>query len=215
MILIVDYGVGNLRSVAGALRHLGLAAQVSDDPAALAGAERAILPGVGAFAEAMAVLRARGWDEGLRAAVLGRGMPLLGVCLGMQLLATAGEEGAEEGGDTPGLGLIPGRVRRLDRLGCRARIPHVGWNAIAAQGAAHPLLAGAPDGTQVYFVHSYAFQTDDPADTRATACHGAPFAAVVGRGAAVGTQFHPEKSSKAGMAMLRNFARMAPCSASA
>lgn len=211
MILIVDYGVGNLRSVAGALAHLGLDARVSDDPAALETAGRAILPGVGAFAEAMATLRARGWDAALREAVRTRGMPLLGVCLGMQLLATAGEEG----GETPGLGLIPGRVRRLDALGCRERIPHVGWNAVAAQGARHPLFAGVPDGTLFYFVHSYALETDDPADTRALARHGATFAAAVGRGAVVGTQFHPEKSSKAGMALLRNFAGMAPCSASA
>ena len=211
MILIVDYGVGNLRSVAGALAHLGLAARVSDDPAALDGAERAILPGVGAFAEAMGTLRARGWDKALRAAVEGRGMPLLGVCLGMQLLATAGEEG----GETPGLGLIPGRVRRLDALGCRERIPHVGWNAVAAHGGPHPLFAGVPDGTQFYFVHSFAFRTDRLADTLATVDHGATFPAAVGRGAVVGTQFHPEKSSKAGMALLRNFARMAPCFASA
>ncbi|MBC7858366.1 MAG: imidazole glycerol phosphate synthase subunit HisH [Burkholderiaceae bacterium] len=209
-VVIVDYGMGNLGSVRRALEQLGAEPEIATDPARLEQAERIILPGVGSFADGMAHLDEHGWSAALRARAQ-RGTPLLGICLGMQLLATHGTER----GQHAGLGLIPGRVTRLDLMGCQARIPHVGWNDIkvtaAADNAAGRLFEGIADGTDFYFVHSFAFEAERPGDVLASVDYGIEVAAAVGRGHIAGTQFHPEKSSKAGFRILKNFLEAEAC----
>lgn len=204
-VAIVSYGMGNLGSVARALEDLGAQPTIAEHPAALFEASRVVLPGVGAFAEGMSRLREGGWVESL-ARVVAEGRPLLGICLGMQMLAARGEEG----GESEGLGFVPGRVRRIDALGCRLRVPHVGWNEISYQDPG-PLLAHIPSGSDFYFVHSYAIDALAPADLLATVDYGVPLAAAVRRGHVFGTQFHPEKSSRAGRQLLRNFLDYSPC----
>jgi glutamine amidotransferase len=199
-VMIIDCGFCNLGSVYRAVQECGGDAFVSDDPGKAGTAERMVLPGVGSFAEAMKVLRHRGWDTVLRREVLDNGVPLLGICLGMQLLADQGTEG----GDSEGLGLIPGRVVKLPRLPAELRIPHVGWNEVT-QLRASPLFEGIQDRKDFYFVHSYCFVAKDPEDVLGTTPYGQVFASVVGRGRVAGTQFHPEKSLRTGFALLRNF----------
>jgi glutamine amidotransferase len=210
IVSIVDYGMGNLASVQRALLELGATPVVIDDPEQLQQADRIILPGVGSFGDAMELLQGRGWVEAIRAQVLDQGKALLGICLGMQLLAQSGSEGEC---DTSGLGLIPGDVVHLSRLGCTLRVPHVGWNAITASPLSppSPLLAGIPDGTDFYFVHSYAFRTQEPSHLLASTDYDIPVAAVICSGSVFGTQFHPEKSSKAGFRLLKNFLEFSSC----
>jgi len=204
-VALVNYGMGNLGSVRRALEELHAEVVIAAHPAALVDANRIVLPGVGAFGEAMARLRSGGWVEMLRALVA-EGKPMLGVCLGMQLLATS----SEENGLHQGLDLVAGRVRRLDALGCSLRIPHVGWNDVRFRDDA-PLFAHIPQDTDFYFVHSYAFEPADPRDVCATTSYGTPVAAAVARGGVFGTQFHPEKSSTAGRQILRNFLDYVAC----
>ncbi len=199
-VALIDYGMGNLGSVRRAIGELGAEALLADTPAKLVAADRIVLPGVGAFADGMRLLQAGGWVSALREEARA-GKPLLGICLGMQMLATRGIEG----GDTDGLDLIPGEVVPLAGLGCKLRIPHVGWNAVVVQDSGARAVRGIPAGTDFYFVHSYAFQPRDPRDVVCTAEYGIPIAAVVARGNVMGTQFHPEKSSRAGFRLLRNF----------
>ena len=196
---IVNFGMGNLGSVRRALEDLDVGVVIADRPEALGDVDRMVLPGVGAFGEAMARLRASGWEEALHRQVSEQGKVLLGICLGMQMLG----ESSDENGLTSGLGFIPGRVRRLDTLGCELRIPHVGWNEVRFTDGAR-LFAGIPQGVDFYFVHSFAL---DPAaeGVCATASYGSTMAAAVDRGRVLGTQFHPEKSSAAGRQILRNF----------
>jgi glutamine amidotransferase len=203
---IVSYGMGNLGSVRRALEDLGVAPFVAEHPAALFEANRIVLPGVGAFAEGMAHLRAAGWVDALRHQVREGGKPLLGICLGMQLLADDGDEG----GATAGLALVPGRVRRLDALGCTLRIPHVGWNEVAF-APEDPLFRGVAQQTDFYFVHSYAFAPTRAGDVSGTTEYGVRVAAAVRAGNVFGVQFHPEKSSRAGRLLLRNFLEYVPC----
>jgi glutamine amidotransferase len=216
VIAIVDYGMGNLRSVEKALQKLGHHAVVTASPGEIEAAQRVILPGVGAFGAAMANL-SRPTEEGpsLAEAVrqaIAQGKPFLGICLGMQLLLSE----SEEMGRYEGLGVIPGRVLRFDWDGAQAasalKIPHMGWNTLTVERAI-PLLEGVPTGAMVYFVHSYYCAPDDPAWVAATADHGGPFCAVLGRGNVAATQFHPEKSGAVGLRMLDNFARQPVASA--
>ena len=199
-VALIDYGLGNLGSVRRAIGELGADPQLADTPAKLACADRIILPGVGAFADGMALLQKGGWVSAIREEA-GKGKPLLGICLGMQLLATQGLEG----GRTEGLGLIPGDVVPLAGLGCELRIPHVGWNSVALRDPGASMMRGIPAGTDFYFVHSYAFQPSDERDVVATTSYGIPIPAAVARRSVMGTQFHPEKSSRAGFRLLRNF----------
>jgi glutamine amidotransferase len=194
---VVDYGAGNLRSAARALAAAGAGnVEITADPARIAAAGRIVLPGVGAFAQCITALRgADGVIPALEAAVLGRGTPFLGICVGMQLLASVGHEHGEH----QGLGWLPGRVTRLQPANPALKIPHMGWNAVTAVNASG--LAGG----DAYFVHSYRFDPEDPADVIATSDHGGVFPAVVRRGAITGVQFHPEKSQAYGLAFLKTW----------
>lgn len=204
-VAVVNYGMGNLASVHKAIETLGHTGFVTDDPAHLENCQRIILPGVGAFAEGMDRLDRAGWPAAIRRAVDG-GIPLLGICLGMQFLADRGDEG----GERSGLGLIPGTIVSLRALGCSGRVPHVGWNESRASRA-DPLFDGLPPSADFYFVHSFAFQADDPAEVLATTDYGCEITAVVRKGRVWGTQFHPEKSSKSGLRLLRNFIELGEC----
>ncbi len=195
-IVVVDYGIGNLRSVEKALQQVGAEVLVSADPADLSAAQGVVLPGVGAFGDGMARLRAAGLVPALEGLVA-RGVPLLGICLGMQLLF----EESEEMGTFAGLGLLPGCVRRFPQ---GLRVPHIGWNQVHVVRPS-PLLAGVPQDTYAYFVHSYCVIPADEETVLATTDYGGPYASVVGRGRVFGLQFHPEKSQEVGLRMLANF----------
>jgi imidazole glycerol-phosphate synthase subunit HisH len=204
-VLIVDYGIGNLRSLEKAFEAVGVRPVRSGDPEAIAQAERLVLPGVGAFGACAAELKARGlWEPVLQAAEAG--VPLLGVCVGMQLLFETGEEH----GSHEGLGLLPGRVVRFSGVspdGLPLKVPHMGWNPLRPTHP-HPLLDGLDEGAHVYFVHSYHARPDEPADVVAEAAYGEAFPAIVARNNVMGAQFHPEKSQTAGLRLLRNFANL-------
>ncbi len=197
MIAVVDYGAGNLRSVARALAAAGAGdVEITADPDRIAGADRIVLPGVGAFAQCITALRgAAGIEPALAEAVLARGTPFLGVCVGMQLLASEGHEH----GVHKGLGWLPGVVTRLTPDDPALKIPHMGWNAVTASND-----SGAAEG-DAYFVHSYRFDPEDAADVRATSDHGGAFPAIVARGNITGVQFHPEKSQAYGLAFLKRW----------
>lgn len=201
MLAVIDYGAANLGSVCRAFKRLGVDPLVTADPSDLQRATHIVLPGVGSFADCSRNLREGGWVDAIQTQVRVHDKAILGVCVGMQLLA---DEGTEWGKHS-GLGLIPGRVRRLDELGCTLRIPHVGWNDLTVRGGQHSLLSEIPSGTDMYFVHSYAMETADAGDVWATADYGVPLACVVGNGRVMGVQFHPEKSAKAGLTVLQNF----------
>jgi glutamine amidotransferase len=212
MICIVDYGMGNLRSVQKALEHVGAHAVVSDHLADLEQADALILPGVGAFGDAMRNLRAAGLIEPLLSCVH-TGKHLLGICLGMQLLFHE----SEEMGIHAGLGLLPGRVRIFPFGSAAAsrdsgrrtlKVPHMGWNEVHLKRS-HPLLADVPDRSFAYFVHSYYVEPADSSLIVAETDYGVDFASVIGQGTISGIQFHPEKSQQVGLRILANFARMA------
>lgn len=212
---VIDYGVGNLGSVLQALQELRVAPVLINRAADMHKTDCLILPGVGNFADCARLLAEGDWTAALHDEVHGYQRPLLGVCVGMQLLADSSTEGATEEAieveDTPGLAFIPGQVRHLRSLGCALRVPHVGWNSITKNRTNDHLLAGIPDGTDFYFVHSYAFVPQDPFDVLATTEYGVPVTAAVRRGHVWGTQFHPEKSSRAGIRLLRNFIECPEC----
>ena len=203
---VIDYGLGNVGSMLGALEELQVERVLVVNRAIdMHAVDCLILPGVGNFTVSAHLLEAGGWTSALREEVLGYGRPLLGVCVGMQLLADSGVEGAGEGQSTSGLGLIPGHVRHLSSFSCTLRVPHVGWNSVTRTCPDDRLFAGIPDGTDFYFVHSYAFAVQDRGDELAITEYGVSIAAAVRRGHVWGTQFHPEKSSRAGFRLLRNF----------
>jgi len=193
-VVLIDSGGANIGSVRYALERLGANATLTADPGTIAQAERVILPGVGAAGPAMARLRELGLVELIRELE----QPLLGICLGMQLLFESSEEGEVEC-----LGLLPGRIARMP-ASAEARVPHMGWNRLRSERDS-PLLDGVANGARAYFVHSYAAPVT--ADTVATATHGAAFAAVVARGNCYGAQFHPERSAAVGSRLLENFLR--------
>lgn len=198
MLAIVDSGGANIASVRFALERLGVQSELTADPAVIRGAKRVILPGVGAAQEGMKRLQAKGLVECVR----GLKQPVLGICLGMQLLFENSEEG-----NTPSLGLIPGRVALLPESP-GITVPHMGWNTLTVRQAT-PLLKGFDAATRFYFVHSFAGPVND--FTLASCEHGASFAAVVQRGNFSGVQFHPERSGPAGAQLLRNFLEMPAC----
>jgi len=202
-IAVVDYGFGNLRSVAKALARSGLSPEVTGDAAVLARADGVVLPGVGAFADAAACLAAKGLDEAVRRSIEA-GRPYLGLCLGLQLLF----EESDEHGTTRGLGLLRGRVERFpdrDRAGLPLRVPHIGWNSVRFSGT-HPMLARLPEEDQYYFVHSYRPVAADPGVVVGLAEYGGAFPAAVATEKIFAVQFHPEKSQGAGKRVLDAYA---------
>jgi imidazole glycerol-phosphate synthase subunit HisH len=208
--VIVDYASGNLHSAAKSFQRMaaeigGEPVLVSSDPEAVARADRIVLPGVGAFADCRAGLAARpGLVDAIETRVAA-GAPFLGICVGMQLMASVGRENA----DTPGFGWIPGEVVRLAPGDPRLKIPHMGWNALEIT-TGHPVLAGIAPGDHAYFVHSYHLVPADPRHRLATVDHGGPVTAVVGRDNLIGTQFHPEKSQATGLRLIANFLAWRP-----
>lgn len=208
---VIDYGVGNLGSVLRSLEELRVAPVLVNRAADMHATDCLILPGVGNFADCARLLDDGGWTTALRDEVQGYSRPLLGVCVGMQLLADSSTEGSEDGQETPGLGFIPGQVKHLRSLGCTQRVPHVGWNGITRGRRDDHLFQGIPDGTDFYFVHSYAFEPQFSEDVLATTDYGVLITAAVRRGHVWGTQFHPEKSSRAGFRLLRNFIEGPAC----
>lgn len=205
MIAIIDYGMGNLRSVQKAFEYLGVDAVITDDPAVVRAADRVVLPGVGAFHDAMVRLQETGMAEAVLA-VAAAGKPLLGICLGMQMMF----EHSEENGHYDGLGLFPGTITRFEDVGLK--IPHMGWNTLETRDC--PLFDEGADPC-VYFVHSYCMADVSDEWTAATCTYGQTFTAAVCRGNVMATQFHPEKSGDAGLSMLRRFAAYEPKEVSA
>jgi len=204
MLTIVDYGMGNLRSVTNALGYLGETAQVSGDPATIMRSDKLILPGVGSFRRAMENIRGRGLLEPLAEAVAVKKVPVLGICLGMQLLATRGEED----GGADGLGWIAGEVVPFAFNDAAARIPHIGFNAAWSAGRSSPVFAALADPADFYFVHSYFLRCQDEASVALWCDYHGRFCAAVERENVFGTQFHPEKSQANGLALLARFLRV-------
>jgi len=205
MIAVIDYGMGNLRSVVKGFEKVGVSAEVTGDPAAVRGAEGVVLPGVGAFGMAMEHLRAAGLDDAIKD-VVAAGTPFLGICLGLQLLFTE----SEEFGLVRGLDILPGRVTRFfpDGAPDGVKIPHMGWNGIERRRPV-PALEDVPDGSYVYFVHSYYVAPDDPAVIATTTEFGGQhFVSSVATGRLFASQFHPEKSGEVGLRILRSFGRI-------
>ncbi len=213
MIAVIDYGMGNLRSVSKAIEHVapGVSVRVTDDPAVVRAAQRVVFPGQGAMPDCMRELRARGlYDAVIEAA---RDKPFLGICIGLQMLFEHSEEG-----DMPGLGILPGRVRRFARVlfdgnGQKLKVPHMGWNEVE-QRIEHPLWSGIAPNTRFYFVHSYypepTIGGPGASLTAAISRYPGEFACAAARGNLFAVQFHPEKSAAAGLRLLANFATWAP-----
>jgi glutamine amidotransferase len=210
---IVDYGSGNLRSAAKAFERaaresgLKINVDVTGDVDSIAGADRVVLPGVGAFRDCLEGVSAiDGMVESINHAATVRQVPFFGICVGMQLMASLGREH----GDTKGFGWIPSIVEPLAPSDPNLKIPHMGWNALGTLVADHPVLAGTSDGDHVYFVHSFALQVEKPEHVLATVDYGGPVTAMVGRDNIVGTQFHPEKSQATGLVLIANFLKWEP-----
>ena len=201
-VIVLDYGAGNLRSVARAVEHAGFVADVSSDPRALDDAAAVVMPGVGAAADTMRNLQEHGFVEPLRQ-YIAAGRPFLGVCMGYQALLDV----SEEGGEHQCLGVVHGRVRKLPSTnggGTALKIPHMGWNSVAQTGE-HPLFAGVPDGSYFYFVHSYYPDPEDQSLVIGRTDYGVTFASAIARDRLAATQFHPEKSGAAGLQLYKNF----------
>jgi imidazole glycerol-phosphate synthase subunit HisH len=201
-LVIVNSGVGNVRSVANMLKRFHVAAEISDSPVAVGAADAVILPGVGSFDAAMQRIRQNGLYEVLDVKARAGTTPILGICLGMQLMGERSEEGTE-----PGFGWIGGELRKFrpdDGGTSRIRVPHMGWNEVKA-AANNPLLAGFDTHPRFYFDHSYYFVPREGADCAGTTIYGLPFAAAVSKGLLFGVQFHPEKSHRFGLQLLKNF----------
>ncbi|MBI1208082.1 MAG: imidazole glycerol phosphate synthase subunit HisH [Azospirillum sp.] len=213
-VALIDYGSGNLRSAAKAFERAAVLADlarttilVTADAAAVARADAVVLPGVGAFADCRNGLTALpGMLEAVNEAVIGRGVPFLGICVGMQLMAERGREFQV----TEGLGWIKGEVVPLDPADPALKVPHMGWNDLRFLKPAHPVLDQLPEGSHGYFVHSYHLRCDTPSDLLAVVDYGGPVTAAVARDNLIGTQFHPEKSQAAGLHLIANFLRWRP-----
>ena len=210
-VAVIDYGAGNLRSAAKALAHAARATNesvvVTADPAIVAKAVRIVLPGVGAFAECKRGLESKeGVVDAMREAVLEKGRPFLGICVGMQLMASVGVEYGEH----PGLGWIKGRVVKLTPGDANLKIPQMGWNDLNLAKPQHPFFAGLAKGAHGYFVHSYHYLLDDAADLLADVDYGGKVVAAIGRDNMLGVQFHPEKSQAVGITLLTNFLNWRP-----
>ena len=200
MIAIIDYGAGNLRSVANAIALLGYDARITGSPSEVLRAEAVFLPGVGAAADTVSSLKAHGLDKALKE-IIARDTPFFAVCVGLQVLF----EETEEGGGCQCLGLLPGKVRKLP---AGIKVPHIGWNNVKKANA-HPLFDGIDDNSYFYFVHSYYVEPSRESETISTTDYGKAFASAIARGNMVATQFHPEKSGATGLKMYGNFLKSA------
>lgn len=201
MITIVDYGMGNLGSILNMFKRIGVAAEITGEPAALDRARKLLLPGVGAFDSAMTRINESGIREVLDRKALEERIPVLGICLGMQLLTRSSDEGK-----LPGLGWLNASTRRFAPT-AGLKVPHMGWNTVAPTRP-HPLLEDLLEDARFYFVHSYYVQVDDPRDALLKTTHGVQFDAAISNGNIHGAQFHPEKSHRYGMRLLANFAKL-------
>ncbi|MCA9050403.1 MAG: imidazole glycerol phosphate synthase subunit HisH [Planctomycetaceae bacterium] len=201
-IAIIDYGMGNHRSVQKAIEHIGASAVITADPSAIAAADKVILPGVGAFRDAIQAIRDHHLTDVIRESV-DSGKPFLGICLGLQLLFDV----SYEDGEYAGLEIVPGTVQRFD-LPSDLKIPHMGWNRLTLTQPNAPVFSGLSDESWFYFVHSYYVQPADSSWTAATTDYGTPFVSAVARDNVFAVQFHPEKSQSAGLQLLGNFVRL-------
>jgi glutamine amidotransferase len=199
MIGIIDYGMGNLRSVQKAFEFLGFAAEIVEEPERLSGVTHLVLPGDAAFGDAMRNLRAAGWDQAIVEGIAAE-KPFLGICVGLQLMFSE----SEEMGQHSGLGILPGKCVRFP---VTERVPQIGWNQVAIKRDV-PLLAGVPEGSFFYFVHSFYVETVNESDCVATTDYGLDYTSIAGDGRVFGVQFHPEKSQAHGLRLLDNFARL-------
>jgi glutamine amidotransferase len=199
MIAIIDYGMGNLRSVQKAFEFLGFAAEIVEEPERLSEATHLVLPGDAAFGDAMRNLRAAGWDQAIVEGIAAK-KPFLGICVGLQLMFSE----SEEMGQHSGLGIMPGKCVRFP---VTERVPQIGWTQVAIKRDV-PLLAGVPEGSFFYFVHSFYVETANESDCVATTDYGLDFTSIAGDGRVFGVQFHPEKSQAHGLRLLDNFARL-------
>lgn len=209
-VVLIDYGSGNLRSAEKALARAaadkGGGVVVSAEPEIVASADRLVLPGVGAFAHCMSLLHGKaGLIDAMTAAVKDRGVPFMGICVGMQLL---GDRGLEFG-VTPGLGWISGDVKKIERTSPKLKVPHMGWNSLS-KAREHPVTASVPEGGHMYFTHSYILDAKDSSDVIAWTDHGGRFVAAVARDNVAGMQFHPEKSQALGLRLLGDFLEWRP-----
>ena len=202
MITIVDYGMGNLRSVHKALEKVGVKAIITSNPEEVVGASKVVLPGVGAFGECMTNLKKRNLIDAIYE-FMESGKPFLGICLGLQLLFTESEEGGVRG-----LNIVEGGVKRFDLSDNRLKVPHMGWNQIKVKEENKDILNGIPDGSYFYFVHSYYVKPDGESMVVATTDYGLEFASLIHRDNIYGVQFHPEKSQELGLKLLKNFGEL-------
>ena len=212
-VLVIDAGLGNIGSVMAALQRQNCTVQRLSQPPAAADTDcfsHAVLPGVGAFAAGMRALEVSGWEAWIKQVWCKGDHPLLGICLGMQLLASEGSEGASNGCSTAGLDLIPGNVRNV-KVGKNLVLPHVGWNSLNWKTNTNPISKGIPDGGDMYYVHSYCFQASDSKHVLANTNYGEVFTSVVGKSKCYGVQFHPEKSQRLGRRLLENFLTLPTC----
>lgn len=208
MIVVVDYGVGNLSSIGNMLKKIGAEAIISSDRNVIASADKLILPGVGAFDNGIQNLKDRNLVDVLNERVLGAKVPILGICLGMQLLTKSSEEGK-----LPGLGWIEAETKKfsLELVNSSLKIPHMGWNFVEVLREDSYLFSDMPEESRFYFVHSYHVVCSNPSDVVALTKHGYQFSSVVQKGNILGVQFHPEKSHKFGMKLLKNFSESVAC----
>ena len=211
-IAIIKYGLANIASVKNAINNIGIEYEIVENPKDLYKYKNLILPGVGNFSKAMSIINSNGWKENILEAVHTYKRPILGICLGMQLLASWGHELElkSDNDRVKGLGLIEGEVRKLDFLGCLERIPHVGWNGLVDLQS-HDIFEGIEENTDFYFVHSYAFIPKNKKHLLAIAEYSSKIPAVVAKDKIWGVQFHPEKSSKAGSQIIKNFFNLKVC----
>lgn len=212
---VINYGVGNLGSICSAIEGVGAIPRLVEDPMHLKNLDLLVLPGVGNYANCMEMLNAVGWSNAIKDEVLGCNRPILGICVGMQLLADSGYEGVDikiHPNGMPGLGLITGAIKNMMILGCDMKVPHVGWNSVKILNAENSLFSNIPNNTDYYFVHSYSLETQKKEQVLAVFNYGSKeFVAAVSNENIWGTQFHPEKSSKAGLRLLHNFISRTLC----
>ena len=199
-VAIINYGIGNIRSLFNSLKRIEISAEIIRDPELIYKFDKIFLPGVGSYSDAINIINKTGWAKSIKKISLDNNKSLFGICIGMQILSSWGYEH----GKSNGLGIIKGEVMRLDKNGCNLKLPHIGWNNIKILNK-NLLTEKLSGDSNFYFVNSYSFKTENPEEIVATTTYGIEFPSIVNKGNIFGTQFHPEKSSKAGIQILKNF----------